>query len=160
LGAADAYPAKELRHARAFFLALGDRVSSGEWRGPQDLDLLLANLYAEPDAAIAGSPAVPIMTIHRAKGLEFDHLLLPALDRDLGRGADPLLRWLDLPRQSGDSDLVMAPVPIVGDDAGGTVGKYLKRLMSERAANEQVRLLYVAVTRARQTLHLSAAPKR
>ena len=169
LGAADAYPAKELRHARAFFLALGDRVSSGEWPGEgpasQDLERLLADLYAQPEAQIGGAasgrgPPVQIMTIHRAKGLEFDHVLLPSLDRDLGRGLDPLLRWLDLPRQSGDSDLVMAPAPVVGDDAGGLVGKYLKRLMSARAAHEQVRLLYVAATRARQTLHWSAAPKR
>ena len=164
LGAADAYPAKELRHARAFFLALGDRVASGEWRGPQDLDRLLAELYAQPEAAPGGaaigrSPPVQIMTIHRAKGLEFDHVLLPSLDRDLGRGLDPLLRWLDLPRETGESDLVVAPAPVVGDDAGGLVGKYLKRLTSARAAHEQVRLLYVAATRARQTLHLSAAPK-
>jgi len=39
------------------------------------------------------------------------------------------------------------------------VGVYLKRLMSKRAANEQTRLLYVAATRSRQTLYLSAAPK-
>jgi ATP-dependent helicase/nuclease subunit A len=160
LGAVDAYPARELRHARAFFLALGERVASGEWRGPQDLDLLLADLYAQPEAEVGRSPPVQIMTIHRAKGLEFDHVLLPSLDRDLGRGLEPLLRWLDLPRTTGDSDLVMAPAPVVGDDAGGLVGKYLKRLMSARAAHEQVRLLYVAATRARQTLHLSAAPKR
>ncbi len=160
LGAADAYPAAELRHARAFFLALGDRVASGEWRGPQDLDLLLADLFAQPGTATGPSPPVQIMTIHRAKGLEFDHVLLPALDRDLGRSRDPLLRWLDLPRAAGDSDLIMSPAPAIGEDSGGLVGKYLKGLMASRAANEQVRLLYVAATRARQTLHLSAAPRR
>ena len=160
LGAADAYPAPELRHARAFFLALGDRVASGDWRGPQDLDLLLADLFAQPGTAMGPSPPVQLMTIHRAKGLEFDHVLLPALDRDLGRSRDPLLRWLDLPRATGDSDLIMSPAPAIGEDSGGLVGKYLKGLMSRRAANEQVRLLYVAATRARQTLHLSAAPRR
>src|SRR5580693_7599931 len=53
----------------------------------------------------------------------------------------------------------MAPVPAIGDDEGGEVSAYLKRLMSRRAANEQTRLLYVAATRAKQTLQLSAAPK-
>jgi ATP-dependent helicase/nuclease subunit A len=157
LGAADAYPARELRHARAFFAALSDRAAGGEWSGPQDLDSLLGDLYAQPQA-IASNP-VQLMTIHRAKGLEFDHVFVPCLDRDLNRGREPLLRWLDLPRAAGESDLIMAPVPAVGDDEGGEVSAYLKRLISRRAANEQTRLLYVAATRAKQTLQLSAAPK-
>jgi ATP-dependent helicase/nuclease subunit A len=157
LGAADAYPKADLRHARAFLNALSERAASGEWNGPRDLDSLLGDLYAQPQASTANP--VQIMTIHRAKGLEFDHVFVPGLDRDLNRGREPLLRWLDLPRRQGESDLVMAPVPAVGDDSGGTVGLYLKRLMAKRSANEQARLLYVAATRSKKTLHLSAAPK-
>ena len=157
LGAADAYPQDELRHARAFLAALSDRAASGEWNGPQDLDSLLGELFAQPEAATPNP--VQIMTIHRAKGLEFDHVLVPSLDRELNRGGEPLLRWLDLPRREGESDLVMAPVPAIGDDAGGAVGVFLKRLMARRSANEQTRLLYVAATRAKKTLYLSAAPK-
>ena len=157
LGAADAYPKEDLRHARAFLAALSDRAASGEWSGPKDVGSLLGDLYAQPQAST--SNPVQIMTIHRAKGLEFDHVFVPSLDRDLNRGREPLLRWLDLPRRDGESDLVMAPVPAIGDDAGGSVGVYLKRLMAKRAANEQTRLLYVATTRAKKTLYLSAAPK-
>jgi len=157
LGAADAYPAQDLRHARAFLSALSDRAASGEWGGPKDLGSLLAELFAQPQAST--SNPVQIMTIHRAKGLEFDHVFVPSLDRELNRGREPLLRWLDLPRRLGQSDLVMAPVPAIGDDAGGSVGVYLKRLMARRGANEQTRLLYVAATRAKRTLYLSGAPK-
>jgi ATP-dependent exoDNAse (exonuclease V) beta subunit len=157
LGAADAYAAEDLRHARAFFEALSERVAGGEWSGPQDLDSLLGDLYAQPQT-LASNP-VQLMTIHRAKGLEFDHVFVPSLDRELNRGREPLLRWLDLPRTEGQSDLIMAPVPAIGDDEGGAVTAYLKRLISRRAANEQTRLLYVAATRAKQTLQLSAAPK-
>jgi ATP-dependent exoDNAse (exonuclease V) beta subunit len=159
LGAADAYPVRELRNARAFFTALSDRVASGEWSGVQDLDSLLSGLFAETQA-IDANP-VQLMTIHRAKGLEFDHVFIPSLDRDLNRGREPLLRWLDLPRSTGEreSDLIMAPVPAIGEDEGGEVSRYLKRLMARRAANEQVRLLYVAATRAKQTLEFSATPK-
>ena len=157
LGAADAYPQGELRHARAFLAALSDRAASGEWNGPKDLDSLLGELFAQPEAATANP--VQIMTIHRAKGLEFDHVLVPSLDREGNRGGEPLLRWLDLPRTEGDTDLIMAPVPTIGDDAGGAVGVFLKRLKSRRNANEQTRLLYVAATRAKKTLYLSAAPK-
>ena len=157
LGASDAYPKEDLRHARAFLAALSDRAASGEWNGPRDIGSLLGDLYAHPQAST--SNPVQIMTIHRAKGLEFDHVFVPSLDRDLNRGREPLLRWLDLPRREGESDLVMAPVPAIGDDAGGSVGVFLKRLMAKRAANEQTRLLYVATTRAKKTLFLSAAPK-
>jgi len=157
LGAADAYPALDLRHARAFLNALSERAASGEWGGPKDLDSLLAELFAQPQASTPNP--VQIMTIHRAKGLEFDHVFVPSLDRELNRGREPLLRWLDLPRRLGQSDLVMAPVPAIGDDAGGSVGVYLKRLMARRGLNEQTRLLYVAATRAKKTLYLSGAPK-
>lgn len=157
LGAADAYAAAELRHARAFFDALSERVASGEWGGSQQIGSLLKDLFAQPQPT--SSNPVQLMTIHRAKGLEFDHVFVPSLDRDLNRGREPLLRWLDLPRESGESDLIMAPVPTIGDEEGGDVNRYVKRLASKRAANEQVRLLYVAATRARKSLFLSACPK-
>ncbi len=160
LGAADAYPAAELRHARAFFEALSERTAAGEWRGIGTLASVLASLYAQPQAR---SPApVQVLTIHGAKGLEFDHVLVPSLDRDRNRGREPLLRWLDLPRADGapqdDSDLIMAPAPVIGDEEPGEVNAFLRRLTAHRAANEQVRLLYVAATRARRSLHWYAAP--
>jgi ATP-dependent exoDNAse (exonuclease V) beta subunit len=161
LGGADAYAQDELRHARAFFAAIGNFVARGEWRGPQDVAAIVADLFAEPRAA---SPnPVQVMTIHRAKGLEFDHVFLPALERLPNRDRDPLLRWLDLPRRTedgeGGSDLLMAPVPVVGDSEGGEVNSYLRRLIGQRSGNERARLLYVALTRAKKTLTLSAAPK-
>ncbi len=156
LGAPDAYATEDLTHARAFFAALGNATARGEWRGPHDVDALVADLFAEPRATTPNP--VQVMTIHRSKGLEFDHVLLPALDRTLNRDRDPLLRWLDRPRAAGGSDLLMAPVPAIGDTEGGALNSYLKRLMSARSANEQTRLLYVAMTRAKRSLHLSAAP--
>lgn len=156
LGGPDAYAAEDLAHARAFLDVLSERTAQGDWRGPRDIGGLLAELFAEPRSSDLNP--VQVMTIHRAKGLEFDHVFLPGLARDLNRGAEPLLRWLDLPRSHGESDLVMAPVTTVGEE-GGRLGGYLKKLMAARAANERARLLYVAVTRARRTLHLSAAPQ-
>jgi ATP-dependent exoDNAse (exonuclease V) beta subunit len=159
LGGPDAYPREDLAHARAFFAAIGNFVARGEWRGTQDIDAIVADLFAEPRATSANP--VQVMTIHRAKGLEFDHVFLPALERMPNRDRDPLLRWLDLPRagEGGSSDLLMAPVPAIGDTEGGEVNAYLKRLTAARAANEQARLLYVAMTRAKRSLSLSAAPK-
>jgi ATP-dependent exoDNAse (exonuclease V) beta subunit len=53
----------------------------------------------------------------------------------------------------------MAPVPTIGDTKGRALNNYLKDLDNTRKANEQTRLLYVAMTRAKRSLHLSAAPK-
>ena len=43
-------------------------------------------------------------------------------------------------------------------EEGGRLGGYLKRLIAVRSRNERTRLLYVAATRAKRTLFLSAAP--
>lgn len=157
LGGYDAYRAAQLHCARAFFTAIAERAASGNWHGPKDLDILLKELYAAAQAASANP--VQIMTIHHAKGLEFDHVFLPALDRDLNRGREPLMRWLDLPKAAGGSDLLVAPVPKIGAQDAGLLGAYIKELIKVRAGHEQLRLLYVASTRARESLHLSAAPR-
>ncbi len=158
LGAADAYSSEELEDARAFFGALAERAAAGVWRDPNDFPALLADLFS----AARGPSAHPvqIMTIHRAKGLEFDHVFMPALDRGSGRGERPLLRWIDLPRPDGAGDLLMAPVPSAGEEDLDRVSALIAKLSDERTAHERLRLLYVAATRARRTLELSGAPRR
>jgi ATP-dependent helicase/nuclease subunit A len=156
LGGCDAYSMVDVKHARAFFTAIAERTASGYWHGPDDLEILMQQLFAAPDAS---DNPVQIMTIHHAKGLQFHHVFVPCLERDMNRGPEPLMRWLDLPRSDG-SDLLVAPVPKTGARQGGRLGLYIKHLIKVRAAHEQLRLLYVACTRARQTLHLSAAPPR
>ena len=157
LGAPDAYDAGELADARAFLDVLAERAAALEWRAPADFDALLADLYSVPPAGAA--QAVQVMTVHRAKGLEFDHVLVPALDRAT-RGAERrLMRWVDLPGEADTSDLLIAPVPAVGAEHPPELDAYLRNLLHERDANEQRRLLYVAATRARRTLWLSGAPR-
>jgi ATP-dependent helicase/nuclease subunit A len=157
LGGCDAYSLTDVKHARAFFTAIAERTASGNWRGPDDLEILMQQLFAASDAA---DNPVQIMTIHHAKGLQFHHVFVPCLERDMNPGPEPLMRWLDLPKGGGGSDLLVAPVPRTGARQGGILGRYIKQLMKVRAAHEQLRLLYVATTRARHTLHLSAAPPR
>jgi ATP-dependent exoDNAse (exonuclease V) beta subunit len=157
LGGCDAYSCEDVQHARAFFTTIAGEAANGNWHGADDLQILMTQLFAAPDA---GDGPVQIMTIHHAKGLEFDHVFVPCLERDLNRGPEPLMRWLDLPASGGDSDLLVAPVPKTGAKEGGALGHYIKQLMKARAAHEQLRLLYVASTRACETLHLSAAPAR
>ncbi len=155
LGASDAYAAAELADARAFLAALAERAATAGWRGAEDLPALLEHLHSAPRA---GSHPVQVMTIHRAKGLEFDHVLVPALER-VTRGAERrLLRWIDLPGEGDTSDLLIAPTPPVGAREEGDLNRYVKHLIHERDTNERARLMYVAATRARRTLWLSGSP--
>jgi len=157
LGGPDAYPAADLEDARAFFAALAARSAAFEWRTPADFDALLGDLYSVPQGT-AEQP-VSVMTMHRAKGLEFDHVFLPALERSSRGGEQSLLGWVDLPREGGGSDLLLAPVPAIGEAADQEVAALIQRFANARAGHERARLLYVAVTRARESLHLSAAPR-
>ena len=86
-----------------------------------------------------------ILTIHKSKGLEFDHVILPSLERVAARSEAPLLRWRPEP-----------PSILIG--AHDTPGSYawLAREDKAREAHELERLLYVACTRARNSLHLFA----
>ncbi len=141
----------DIEHAGVFFTALTRWSSEPDWSGPLGLEERLGQLYATHPGEPAG--AVQIMTIHRAKGLEFDKVIVPALGRRLRSSPEPLLRWLELPGESAGSDLLMAPIPS-SLEHGSDLAEYLKRLQTERAAHERVRLLYVAATRARSELHL------
>ena len=119
------------------------------------MDRLYAEDPAQPDA-------VSLMTIHGAKGLEFDHVFVVGVGLR-GRGDDPrLLNWLEIPREQGGDHLVMAPIRLRGDDEEAdddAINLYLKQLHRERARAERARQAYVALTRAKRSLHLFVHPR-
>jgi ATP-dependent helicase/nuclease subunit A len=160
LGGPDAYGQQDLEDAHAFFSALAARAAALEWRGPADFPALLADLYSA--ARGAQTNPVQIMTIHRAKGLEFDHVFVPALERVPDSGDASLLEWIDLPRGGEESDLLMVVAPATDDKRARRepLSALIRWLQKTRSAHEHTRLMYVAATRARETLHLSAAPQR
>jgi ATP-dependent helicase/nuclease subunit A len=148
----------DLEHARTFFARLAAWCAEPGWPGPLALAERLESLHASSSGP--EQDAVQIMTIHRAKGLEFDHVIVPGLGRRVRGGAEPLLRWLELPRDSAGSDLLMAAIPPPWRRGEEPLSEYLKSLEARRSANERARLIYVAATRARSTLHLFAEPPR
>jgi hypothetical protein len=52
---------------------------------------------------------VQVMTLHRAKGLQFDAVILPALDVETGGSGQPVLRW-KVRQHDGASSLILAPL--------------------------------------------------
>jgi ATP-dependent exoDNAse (exonuclease V) beta subunit len=96
-----------------------------------------------------------MMTVHKSKGLEFDTVILPGLDRGTGGNESSLLLWDEVAGADGDEHLLVAPMKQKGVGNGEpTAYDYLKKLEAERAAHEDERLLYVAATRAIRKLHL------
>jgi hypothetical protein len=91
------------------------------------------------------------MTIHRAKGLQFDTVIVPGLERGIRPDTPAMLRWTKLPDIEGES-LLVAPVKPIGGEPGDLY-RWLGTLERERAEHEQRRLLYVAATRAERCLH-------
>ena len=150
---------EELASARRFLLALGEEDRKRLRGRPLDFERLMYRLYAQ-DSARRG--AVSLMTIHGAKGLEFDHVFVLGVGLH-GRGDESrLLNWLELPQDEGGDHLLMAPIRMrdeeegAGDDA---INQFIERLHKDRAREERARLAYVALTRAKRSLHLYVHPR-
>ncbi|MCY3758423.1 MAG: UvrD-helicase domain-containing protein [Acidobacteria bacterium] len=110
----------------------------------------VARLYAPSD--VEAGEELQLMTIHKAKGLEFDTVILPGLGR-LTRHDDPrLLRWMEYP-DADRSRLLLAPIPQAAGEKD-PLYDYLKGIDWRKRVHENTRLLYVAATRARKGLHL------
>ena len=122
----------------------------------------LEKAYTPPDPAAAASP-VQLMTIHKAKGLEFDHVFAVYLGYRPGRSGSqekPPYLLLPLPEANGGRALCVA----MERDArwrGRSLGHdLLADLARKREQAEVKRLFYVAVTRARLSLTLTGCGKR
>ena len=97
-------------------------AETGEIMSPLAAFLTHASLEAGDNQAQAGQDAVQLMTIHSAKGLEFDCVFISGLEEGL------------FPHENSSSDL--------------------------DSLEEERRLMYVAITRARKRLYLSFSQTR
>ncbi|MGH2950047.1 MAG: 3'-5' exonuclease, partial [Solirubrobacteraceae bacterium] len=105
----------------------------------------------EGEAALEsdGLDAVRLMTIHRAKGLEFPVVCVADLGRSAGNARDRLLLG-----RGGEVGLKLAPIG-GGESIAALDWERLALAEQEAEAEEERRLFYVAMTRARERLILS-----
>ncbi len=141
--------AQDLQLASAAFA----RIRALEERGMPDA-AELPEIFADLFADNGGASAVEIMTIHKAKGLEFDLVVLPALDRAVPPDRNQLLLSHQFAR-TGRDGMVMAARPPVGGEAD-LLFDFLRYQRRDAAVLEAQRLLYVACTRAKCRLRLTA----
>jgi ATP-dependent exoDNAse (exonuclease V) beta subunit len=134
------------------FFALVDRLVAARDLSAETLAARAAELYAPADPR---GGALQMMTVHKAKGLEFDTVIVPGLHRTTGGNDSSLLLWDEVAGTDGHEHLLVAPMKQKGADNGeATAYDFLKKLEGERSAHEDERLLYVAATRAIRALHL------
>jgi ATP-dependent helicase/nuclease subunit A len=113
-------------------------------------------LYAQPLAnnSDSGYAPIQIMTIHKSKGLEFDHVILPNLTKGAKGDDNDLLRWQEQVDDSNHNSLLLAALGPYDEDDNDPIYSYLKHEQQARRLLENTRVLYVAATRAIQKLYL------
>ena len=131
---------------QVFFNKVEEIIASGQEEQFENFDQILTDLYASP-LAVSGN-AVQIMTMHKAKGLEFDFVILPSLGKRIKGDEKRLVYWMP----HGD-DLLLAPIEEKGGETS-PLYEFLSDLNKEKEDYETLRLLYVAATRAKSQLHL------
>ncbi len=143
----------ELEDAGIFFDQLDRLEDAGDLADLADLEAGLGDLYALPDLEAVDTD-LQIMTIHKAKGLEFDTVIVPGLDRAPRTGDRPLLAWKSQP----DGQLLLAPINETGD-GDEPMFSYVRDQARRAEDTEAGRLFYVAATRAKSRLHLLGCVK-
>ena len=153
-------------NVRAFFRMFEELPPYGG-----QLDQQLNRVFAQPDPRASEQNGVQLMTIHKAKGLEFEVVIVPGLERKTANDSQSLLCWLERtrlqtrlqtrledfgPEQSRETEpqeLLVAPIGRKGADTD-PLYRWIRLQKERREAEEAKRLLYVAATRASRELHL------
>ncbi|OGT39430.1 MAG: hypothetical protein A3E81_05315 [Gammaproteobacteria bacterium RIFCSPHIGHO2_12_FULL_36_30] len=144
----------ELNYTRAYFDLLEKMDQESSVISTEYLIEQCEKLFANSDNT--ESTTIQIMTIHKSKGLEFDHVFIPGLQRQTPHDNQKLIRWLDRPNELGGNDLLLAPIKSA-ETQSDSIYDYLKLIENQKQDAEITRLLYVAATRAKKSLHLFAS---
>jgi helicase-exonuclease AddAB AddA subunit len=134
------------------------------------MDSVAFSMESASDAPIPeNTDSVTIMTVHKSKGLEFDYVFVPEMDKGVSYNRDSLL--FDEPvfinRSDDPSNLSIGLAISYTDEDNEKTAKgkhslgstYLKSIDNLKEQLERKRLMYVAFTRAREHLVISAKIK-
>lgn len=111
----------------------------------ESVEAMLAELFAPSYSA-----RVKLMTIHQAKGLEFDVVIIPGLGKAGKSDTLPLVQL----KPFADNHLLLAPIKSAFEKNESQTYNYLKHLDKKQNHYEMMRLLYVAMSRAKKKIHL------
>lgn len=136
----------QMDDVETIFKLLTAHTESGDLVDPQAFFRAIDKAYASPKAG-----AVTVMTLHGSKGLEFDIVLIPGLNKGGAKDDAPLFYFRQM-------DGVFSVVPNLGDLDPTTpesrLFKFVGRMVRKDMADEVCRAAYVGTTRAREDCHL------
>lgn len=143
--------ARELRRLMQL-VELGHAFDGAGWSRLDDFTDFIRSERVE-DRRLSG---VQVMTVHRAKGLEFDIVVLPELDVDLGRRNQPRFLVCREDRMSPPERVTR----YVRDDLRKLHPAFeeMKRRQDDYEAVEFLSVLYVALTRPKKALYALIRP--
>lgn len=160
LGGRDCVDKTAYENTQVFFDMLDQMSADGIACINGELERNLTRLFAQPDSESSELNGVQLMTIHKAKGLGFDVVILPGLHRGARPEQSKLLTWLERSIPPDEmtspleiSEVIVAPIGEKGQKSN-VLTKWVERQESARLDEEQKRLFYVACTRAGKQLHL------
>ncbi len=144
--------ATQLEDADAFFAMLQQLEVAGETYSPALLEQHISRLFARSTSPDCG---LQLMTLHKAKGLEFDRVFIPNLAHSPRGERRDLLLWDEYHADNGEDCFMLAMDDEAGDGEA-TLYNFLYRQRKQKRRAEATRLLYVGATRAIQRLYLTA----
>ena len=150
LGGNRAYPVGEMLDVNALLGEIRRQELSSNRLDITPLTDWFERGYSKAESATA---RVELMTLHKSKGLEFDHVFIVGAAKT-GRSNDsPLLRWY----RDGNKGLMIAAKP--ESNQSDSVYDYLGFLNKAQERQEVIRLFYVGVTRAKLSCTITATQK-
>ncbi|GAB3107131.1 UvrD-helicase domain-containing protein [Aestuariicella hydrocarbonica] len=143
----------DLTSAQDFFSLLDKFDEGGKVLQWDEFSRSVKQLYARP--AADADPRIQVMTIHKSKGLEFETVIIPGLDKTQRSDEKQLILWQERINKHHEKQLLLGPLSATGDD-DDPLYQFLRQEQKVKSTLEATRLLYVGCTRAIKHLHLIA----
>jgi hypothetical protein len=126
----------DLEDADIFLDHLEESETAGDIDDLAAFEESLAELFALPD--LEAPETLQVMTIHKAKGLEFDTVVVPGLGLGTGKDERKLFMWMEAP----DTGLLLAPVNAAESPKKDehSIYELIRRLDKRKGEHECVRL--------------------
>lgn len=139
-----------------FFQLVAAESEAGELFDLVHFQERLALLKASGDSSDDEAPArLQVMTLHKAKGLEFDSVIIPALQKTTRSDDKAILLWQERLNHHGEERLFLTPRAATGNDEY-PLYQWIRKEEKTKTQLENTRLLYVGATRAVKRLYLTA----
>ena len=135
----------DLRTAEQLFALLAQQERLGDLDDPARIEDALA--AKEPQSDPPRGHGIEIMTMHRAKGLEFDTVIALGLGREPPSDDKQPLHWLERAAAGGSKDLLLAPT--LADDDSERLADFRSSRGSRPQAGRSVRGCCTSPRRAR-----------